>query len=140
MSCPSVAIGHVFNFDAHTKLTSFGAMGPSDVILRLKDGGELQVHSEILQVYSSVLRDVSRSTLAGRASADEVTSSVLPLSDGDVQVWGQSLTALYFFVQGRSDQEIWRLILVRCHALRVRDDLLPPERVYGFIVCTQHQH
>lgn len=93
--------------NSYIKLPKFAAQGQPDLILRLKGVDDLEydlpVHSEVLKVYSSVLRDVARGTL----------SRVIPLSADDALCWHQSLTALYCVVDGLPDDGAWKYILVR---------------------------
>lgn len=116
----------------YTKLPAFTAMGQADVLLRLEDGGKLPAHSEMLRVYSGVLRDVSRSTLlcsdrgTGLASSHDVADAEIPLGDGIMLSWGQTLAALYSFKDGATDEDTWDAIPVRQITISAKDNNLRP--------------
>ncbi|MEW5312887.1 MAG: hypothetical protein WDW38_004485 [Sanguina aurantia] len=93
--------------------STFLSMGPPDVILHFDDC-DLAAHAEVLKVYSSVLRDVVRGTLCnlnGNADSEEFLPSIIPMGAGDSLAWGQSLTALYSFVEDVPEGVLWSNIL-----------------------------
>lgn len=100
----------------HTKLALFTAMGRPDVVLRVTDSGDLPAHSELLNVYSNVLRDVIRGTSSIQRIAesdDDFPASIIPLGAGDALTWSRSLAALYEFADGVPDDDVWKSIMVR---------------------------
>lgn len=114
-SVPPVSIGMKSVSDySHMHTSTFLSMGPPDVILHFDDC-DLAAHAEVLKVYSSVLRDVVRGTLCnlnGNADSEEFLPSIIPMGAGDSLAWGQSLTALYSFVEDVPEGVLWSNILV----------------------------
>lgn len=48
--------------ESYSSLETFTDLGPADVLLRLDDGRELQVHSTAITMFSKVLRNVLQNT------------------------------------------------------------------------------
>lgn len=112
---------------SHTDLVAYIERGQPDVVLRLEGGGDLPAHSDVLKAYSKVLREVTCTTrtlpICNTGSDKTAEPSVIPLGVGDSLCWAQSLTAMYCFVDGATDEETWETILVRAHMNAFSRDL-----------------
>lgn len=90
----------------YTCLEAFKAVhGPPDMLLKLKDGPALPVHSLVVKSLSNVLGQVP-------TTETETACEVVPLEGDETTSWVQAIISMYMSINGASEDDIITALLV----------------------------